>query len=229
MKKLYSMMAAVALASGLLTGASAQAANDKATVTVIHGISGLPQAVDVYANGTYLFSFDFKDVAGPLELDPGTYDLEVKLAGNTVLSASASVEAGKNYTVIAHFTYVEGGDPGIQLSVFENAATGTGAGQTRLTVRHTADAPAVDIKLFRGGGKKLSLGVEDAANPQQVGPVLIRPGAYRAELFVANTDVRAFKSGKLVLNPHKSYIVYAIGSVSAGTIDLLPQEIDTGK
>lgn len=235
MKKLPLMSAVVALALGVvLTPVTSQADETKATVSVIHAIPGLSEPVEVFANGTSLFTFDYKDVAGPLELDPGAYNLEVKLAGATVLSASATVEAGRNYTAIAHLTHVAGGDAGIALSLFDNSAMGTGPGRTRLTVRHVADAPAVDIELYRGGGKRLIAAVENVSNaddgtPAQVGPVALRPGAYRAELYVAGTDQMAYKSDKFVLSPHKAYIVYAIGSIGGGTFELFVQKICTGK
>jgi hypothetical protein len=235
MSKFKIMSAVVALALGVaFAPATSQADATKATVTVIHAIPGLPEPVEVFANGGSLFTFDYKDVAGPLDLEPGTYDLEVKLAGTTVLSASATVEAGKNYTAIAHLTNVPGGDPGIALSLFENSAMGTGPGRTRLTVRHVADAPAVDIDLYRGGGKRLVAGAENVSNtdggtPGQVGPVAIRPGAYRASLYVAGTETLAFESDKVVLNPHEAYVVYAIGSISGGTFELFVQKIETGK
>ncbi len=230
--RIMSVMAALVITLTLV--ASSQANDTQAKLTVIHAIPGLPEPVEVFANGASLFSFDYKDSAGPLKLDPGTYDLEVKLAGATVLSASATVEAGNNYTAIAHLTRVENGDPGIALSLFENAAGGTGPGLTRLSVRHVADAPAVDVYLYRGGGQRLIASVEDASNedgatPSQVGPVKLRPGAYRVELNVAGTDTAAFESDKFVLNPHKAYIVYAIGSIDDGSFELFFQTLNVGK
>lgn len=53
----------------------------------IHGINGkalgLPMAlpVDVYVNGGYAFTFEFKDAVGPLMLPAGEYTITVNLAG----------------------------------------------------------------------------------------------------------------------------------------------------
>jgi hypothetical protein len=53
----------------------------------IHGINGkalgLPMAlpVDVYVNGAYAFTFEFKDAVGPLTLPAGEYTITVNLAG----------------------------------------------------------------------------------------------------------------------------------------------------
>lgn len=53
----------------------------------IHGINGkalgLPMAlpVDVYVNGGYAFTFEFKDTFGPVMLPAGEYTITVNLAG----------------------------------------------------------------------------------------------------------------------------------------------------
>ena len=56
-------------------------------------------------------------------------------AGDTTLPASG------NHTIIAHLDAE--GTP--TLAVFENDTSATAAGEGRLTVRHTAAAPAVDV------------------------------------------------------------------------------------
>ena len=141
------------LAAALLTTVTARTAvaapGTDAELTVIHAIPGLMEPVDVCVNGEYAFTFDYGDVQGPITLPAGSYFLEVKLAGNPVLMATAELEACGNYTAIAHLTYVDGETSGINLEVFENDASSAG-NKTRLTVRHTADAPAVDILLKRG-------------------------------------------------------------------------------
>lgn len=56
-------------------------------LVAIHGINGkalgLPKAlpVDVYVNGGYAFTFEFKDAVGPLMLPAGEYTITVNLAG----------------------------------------------------------------------------------------------------------------------------------------------------
>jgi hypothetical protein len=198
---------------GLFT--RAEAAQGK--VTVIHGISGLPQPVDVYANGSYLFSFNYKDVKGPLSLDPGSYDLEVKLAGQVVLSGTANVEAGKDYTVVAHFVYT-GAQPDIKLSVFENTTTPLCFRQSRLTVRHLANAPAVDAVVLPWWANTRILGLPNLASAEggdpQGGAVDVPAWYYRVQLNVAGTTTTAYESGKLKLDAGKSYIAYAIGSLT---------------
>jgi hypothetical protein len=199
-------------------------------VTVIHGISGLPEPVGVYVNGDLAFSFDYNEVVGPLALDAGSYNLEVKLGTNTVLSGTANVESNKDYTVVAHFQHT-GGAPGIALSVFENTVTPTCDKQARLTVRHLADAPAVDLVVSRGATTTRNFvsapNLSSAVGGQsQAGALDFKAGTYRAQLAVAGTTTVAFDSGKLKLNGGTSYIAYAIGSLAEDTFTVYLQTIE---
>jgi len=223
----------IALALALVTLLSFTASARTATgdLFVIHGIPNLPEPVDVYANGGYLFSFDYNQSAGPLSLDPDTYFIEVKLQGNTVLSATAEVEAGGNYTAIAHLTPpAPGGSPGLKLSLFANNTSAIGPYQTRLTVRHTANAPGVDALFSRGYvgtfpvAKALNLTNGDM--PGQFGEIDLRWGLLRTQLFPAGSDMMVFDSGVLFLFPGVSTIVYPIGSLDDGTFTLFVQTID---
>lgn len=71
-------------------------------MTIVHGIPNTP--VDVYANGTKILSdFTFKHVAGPLQLPPGSYTVDLRKAGSSatstpVLTATEQVAAGDNAT-----------------------------------------------------------------------------------------------------------------------------------
>jgi hypothetical protein len=226
------------LSLAVLTFAVVSAAH-KAMVYVGHGIPGealgLPNElpVDVLVNDEIclLEGFEFGEFAGPVELDAGTYNIKISLAsdpacsGDPVIEADVTFEAGKNYTVFAHLT----ADGAPTASVFENDVSSAVAGYTRLTVRHTAaEAPAVDIKLFRGWGRGRMVGlIEDLMNPEQAGPLNIRPGAYEAVILAANTDFEVL-GVPVELNPHKSYIVYAVGSLDPATFTVLVQVIDLG-
>ena len=118
-----------------------------ATVTVLHGIPGLTAPVDVFANGAQLFTFDYGDQQGPLTLPPGNYALEVRQNGNTLLSLNAALAANIDYSVIANLD--ASGTP--QLNAFGNALDNVALPTSRLYVRHTAAAPAVDVILEQNG------------------------------------------------------------------------------
>src|SRR5215207_2618267 len=156
--------AVLGIAAGLTmfgTGGVAGAA-ENASVTVVHGIPDTP--VNVFVNGELtLRDFKPETVAGPLSLPAGSYEVKIFAAANTagtgdpVISATAEVPAGANVTLAAHLN--ASGAPAI--TPFVNDVSQLAAGQARLIVRHTAAAPAVDI---RAGGKPVFEGV---TNPKE--------------------------------------------------------------
>jgi hypothetical protein len=231
--KAMKWLVAAAFAAVVAFGGVNPALAGTGNLTVIHGISGLPEPVDVYANGNKLFSFDFNEVQGPLAVDAGTYNLEVKLGTNVVLSAVANVESNKDYTVVAHFVYT-GDAPGIALSVFENTITPTCDKQSRLTVRHLANAPAVDLAVSRGATATRNFvsapNLSSADGGQsQAGALDFKSCTYRAQLYVAGTKTSVYDSGKLKLDGGVSYIAYAIGSFtgdSNSTFNVKLQTVD---
>jgi hypothetical protein len=230
MKRLLAVAAVAAMAF------AGSASAGPATLTVIHGIPGLPAPVTVAVNGADAFSFGFKQSQGPLSLPAGAYSFEVKLQGAVVLAADVTLEEDKNYTAIAHLTSNGGAPAGIKLSLFENNVTDAGSYRSRLTVRHTADAPAVDVDVRRVIKwwnryaqfffiKGFDLSNESAGAPGQFGPVELMSGMVVAGLSPAGTGNEIFTSPILTLKPQTSYIVYAIGSLAGGTFDLFIQPV----
>jgi len=229
------------LALGSLSLATVAANDEPAMVYVGHGIPGqalgledneLP--VDVLVNDAIclLWGFEFGEFAGPVELEAGEYNIKISLAeavecsGDPVIEADVEFEAGVNYTVFAHLTADE--EPKLTASVFENDVTPAVPGTTRLTVRHTAAAPAVDIKLYRGWERGRMVGlIPGLENPEQAGPLNIRPGAYEAVILAAGTDFEVFAL-EVELEPHLSYLVYAVGGLDTDTFTVLAQVIPLG-
>jgi Domain of unknown function (DUF4397) len=208
---------AFALAAGatgslvLLSAAPALADNHTATVSVLHGVPDTP--VDVYANGERLID-DFQPgtLTDPLQLPAGDYDLALFPAdaadgsGTPLLSADGvAVPAGANATVVAHLT--EAGQPA--LTPFVNDASAVPAGQARVTVRHTAAAPAVDV---RAGGTPVAPGL---TNPNEA-TLTVPAGTVTADVVLAGTDTVALGPADLELAEGTTTIVYAWGSGDAG-------------
>jgi hypothetical protein len=139
------MMTSIFAAALLLMVFAGPAAAQDGTVTVIHGVPGL--TVDVYVNGDLtLEGFEPGTITDPLTLPEGDYELEIRAAGESAdadpaVAGSASLPAGANASIVAHLD--EGGDP--TLTVFVNDTSEIAAGDTRVTVRHTAAAPVVDV------------------------------------------------------------------------------------
>ena len=203
---------AVAAAGGLvLLAAPPAAAADTATVSVLHAVPGV--TVDVYANGQELIP-DFRPgtLTDPLSLPAGNYDLAVYPAGSDPASTQpaakaddVTVPAGANATVVAHLT--ETGTPVI--TPFVNDVSAVPAGQARVTVRHAAAAPAVDI---RAGGAVVAPGL---TNPNEA-TLTVPAGTVSADVVLAGTSTVAIGPADLRLAEGTVTAVYAWGSADAG-------------
>lgn len=200
-----------------------------AEITVIHGI---PDAVvDVYANGGLLLEdFEFGTITDTLEVPSGSYLIEITPKDDpdiVLLEANVNLEEDKNYSAVAHLTYPEG----IKLSLFENDVSPLYCYKTRLTLRHTANAPSVDINLMRGYWKWFSIKALGLSNPQDGYPSNFSFETYRlypmlkAIFYPAGQGTDVFRSDMLYLRMRYSYIIYAVGSIEEGNFDLLVQKI----
>ncbi|MET9391291.1 DUF4397 domain-containing protein [Streptomyces sp. NPDC006624] len=190
----------------------------KASVSVFHGVPGL--TVDVYANGKELIP-DFKPgtLTEPQSLDPGTYDIEVFPDGKgpdgaPAIQKSVDVPAGANATLAAHLDAQ--GNP--TLTAFVNDTSKIPAGQSRLTVRHVAAAPAVDV---RAGGKPIIKGL---TNPNEKS-LVVPAGKVSADVVLAGTDTVVIGPADLNLAEGTGTIVYAWGSAEDKNLALKTQTI----
>ena len=203
-----------------LAPAAAHADNHEATVSVLHAVPGL--TVDVYANGEELLpDFEPGTLTDPLTLPAGTYDLQVFADGEgpdgdpAIEANGVEVPGGANATVVAHLD--ADGNP--TLTPFVNDTSATAPGEARLTVRHTAAAPAVDI---RADGDVL---FADVTNPNE-GMADVPAGTYSADVALAGTDQVAIGPADLQLAEGVNTIVYAWGSAEEGNLQLATQTID---
>jgi len=215
--------AAATLPLGFALAITPASAADEATVSVLHGIPAGAGAdvVDVYANGNLLID-DF--TPGTLEtmmVPAGTYDLAVYADGTTpddadaVLAAEGvEVPAGINATVTANLD-AEGAPA---LNVFVNDIEPIAAGEARLTVRHVAAAPAVDV-LADG-----AVLFADLTNPNQ-DLATVPAGDYEAAVNLAGTDTTAIGPAPVSLAEGANTIVYAWGSAEEGNLALATQVI----
>ncbi|MEZ5966428.1 MAG: DUF4397 domain-containing protein [Planctomycetota bacterium] len=203
------------LASALATGAAGQ----DVKLSVIHGIPGLPSAVEVFANNNRLFAFDFGTSQGPLSLPPARYAVEVRLQGMPVLTANLDLQAGRNYTAIAHLD-ASGGNA---LTLFANDISSIVAGNARVVVRHTAAAPVVDVELRRNGSLTARLtNLSNGAGQQGDVP----GGAYTAAIFPAGGMTPVLGPASVDLPSGVVTIVYAVGSLAGSSLELFTQHID---
>jgi len=196
--------ALVAASAGLAL--PAQAATGDASVSILHAVPGA--TVDVYANGNALLTnFTPGTLTDPVMLAPGSYDLKVVAAGagasgTAVTEAKGvTVPANANITVVAHLT----ADGAPVLTPYVNDTSAVPAGQARLTVRHDAAAPAVDV---RANGTAALKGL---TNPKEATAV-VAAGTIKADVVLAGTSTVAIGPTDLPLKEGANTIVYAWGS-----------------
>ncbi|HET8957520.1 MAG TPA: DUF4397 domain-containing protein [Microcella sp.] len=212
---------------GLATPANATAA-ETSDIYVVHGIPG--PTVDVYVGEDLtLEDFEPSDVAGPLQLPAGDYDIQVYAADaefgvdEPVIDATGEnavtvPEAGLSISLVAHLD-AEGAPA---LSPFVNDVTETAAGEGRLTVRHAAAAPAVDV--FINDARSEFVGV---TNGQQ-GSTDVPVDTYSAFVAAAGTQEPAIGPADVNITEGVNTIVYAVGSLADETATFYIQTIEVG-
>ncbi|MFF5497641.1 DUF4397 domain-containing protein [Streptomyces aquilus] len=208
----------LSVTSGASVSAQQQAADDQATVSVLHGVPGL--TVDVYAGDKELIP-DFKPgtLTDPMKLDAGSYDIKIFKDGegpdgSPAIEKTVEVPAGANATLVAHLT--ADGKPA--LDAFVNDTSKIPAGKARLTVRHVAAAPAVDV---RADGKPVFEGLE---NPKEAKGE-VAAGTVSADVVLAGTDTVAIGPAKLDLAEGTNTVVYAWGSADDKNLQLKTQTV----
>ena len=206
--------------------APANAISDtSADLYVVHAVPGV--TVDVYADVTgdpVLEGFEPMDVAGPLDLPAGDYTFTIVPTGtdpqdeaNVAIQADVTLEANTSYTAVAQPQ--EGGE--LTLGAFVNDISEIPAGQGKITVRHTADAPAVDV---RSGDTELA---GDLANGEEIvlGPLAADTYA-DINVVLAGTDTRAIELGDVELPAGTNIFVHAFGPMEDDTYSAVIFTID---
>jgi hypothetical protein len=210
--KMRTMAVAIAgvLAIGLM-GASPASAAGKATLNVVHGIPGVD--VNVCVDGAVAIpDFQPGDVVSGVRLPAGSHDLKLVAATDTcgdtaILKANnVMLKVRRNYTVVANLD--ADGTP--NLKIFTNDVRALRhAGTARLTVRHTADAPAVNVwangkplvrKLTWGHGASLA----------------VPRGVYAAWVSLPGKVQPVIGPAVLALHSGYAYQVYAWGDATSG-------------
>lgn len=215
MRRLISLVAVSMMVAVLAVPAGAQ---EEARIHLIHGIPDTP--VDVVAGGEVVFGdFQFGDTQDLSALAGETLaGLQVVLAGTDTVAIDAgdtALPASGNYTIVAHLDAT--GTP--TLAVFENDTSAISAGEGRLTVRHTAAAPAVDV-LANG-----AVAFSNLSNPDGVSADLAA-GTISAEVVPTGaTEPVVIGPVDLPIEEGSSLIVYAVGSLESGSITALTESI----
>jgi len=217
MKKLLAGAAALA-ATLLAVPAGTTSAQESTDIMLLHGIPGI--TVDVAVDGAVVLPGFEPGAMQDLSSFAGQTltNLEVRPAGTEDVAigpvASFDVPASGSWTVVAHLD--ADGTPTI--TAFENNTSAAAAGQGRLTVRHTAAAPAVDIVL--GDARP----VENLSNPDEAS--LDIPAGEIAGAQIAPTGGDPIGDVPTVnVAAGSNLIVYAVGSLADETFTYYTQDV----
>lgn len=229
MRKFLTIGVAAGLLLGLAGAAPAQAGGyghdgrgngaRPAYLSVFHGVPGL--AVDVYVNGARtLDNFQPGSFAGPLTLPAGKYTVAITAADAVDASAPVigpidlTLAQGKNYTVAAHLTAA--GAP--TATLFTNDTRRVPRGQGRLTVRHIAAAPAVDVLA---GPVAVISGL---TNPNE-SALTLAAGTISVAVAAAGTTKPLIGPADINVAKRTNTIVYAWGSLAGGNLAVAVQTV----
>ena len=213
---------AVALpAAASATPASGPAA-DSAQLFVLHGVPDT--TVDVWVNGELtLDDFTPGTLAGPLALPTGTYTVAITAADAADASSPVigpvdlPLTAGSSYTAVAHLA--EDGSP--TASLFTNDLSATPAGQGRLTVRHVAAAPTVDV--WADGAVAIP-----GLAPGKEATAQLPAGTISAAVSAAGSTEPVLGPADVPIADGTLTVVYAWGSLEAGNLALATQAVAAG-
>jgi len=208
------------VALGALALPAQAATDDGASLSVLHGVPDTP--VDVWVDGELtLDDFQPGDLAGPLDLPAGSYSVAITApdaadASEPVIGpVDLRLEGGTSYTAVAHLDAA--GAP--TATLFTNSTEPTAAGAGRLTVRHVAAAPAVDVLA---GGEAVVTSLE---NPKEA--VLDLPaGTVSASVAAAGTTEPVLGPADVTVAEGVNTIAYAWGSLEDGTLALATQTVE---
>lgn len=224
--RLTALAAALLLPLGIAalgSPASAQPKLKTTTLSVLHAIPAGKGAdvVDIYADNIRVFNNMKPGQLRTVKVPQGVYDLGVYADGDTpqksdplLESADTSVPSGKNLTVTANLDAA--GAPA--LNIFVNNTTRNPGGEGRITVRHIAAAPAVDV---RADGTVLFTAL---TNPNSVSSI-VPAKPYVVDVTLAGSDVVVIGPAIVPVNRPINRVVYAWGSAADGTLRLAVQNV----
>ena len=155
-----------------------------------------------------------------MALPEGTYDITVFPTGKDRVEPLQSKRRGSRFpaarTSRSSLHLTADGKP--VLTPYVNDVSQLKAGQARLTVRHDAAAPAVDV---RAGGTPVFKGL---TNPNEAKADL-PAGTVKADVVLAGTSTVVIGPAELNLAEGTSTIVYAWGSAQDKNLKLAVQTI----
>ena len=216
MKRVLIGLAALAAMFAVPQTTSAQSTAD---LTLVHGIPGT--TVDVSVDGTIVIdafvpgslanisSFAGQTLKNVTVTDDATGDVIIGPLATLVMPASGS------HSIVAHLD--ASGTPVI--STFENNTTPTTTGRSRVTLRHTAAAPAIDLIV---GDQRPVVGATNGQSAE----IELPDGQLSGAQIAPTGGVGIAQVPTLDLAANTNTIVYVVGSVDDNTTDFVVQVVN---
>lgn len=222
----------------VLSAGVASAQSNTASVIVVHGINGaalgadsaLP--VDVSVNGACaLPGFQYKQIVGPLALPAGTINVAIHPANPSspcglpaiIGPAAIPLAAGENAAIIAHLT----ADKAPTASKYTHDLGLTVNNKARVSVFHTAAAPAVDAYLTAPGGfgnvSQTAFLLRQFVNNEQI-TVSAPAGAWDLSVAVAGASSAVIGPATVRLMENTAYLFFVVGEPTSGTLDVIVKD-----
>lgn len=219
----WAVAAVVIVASALGTAASAAPggpaqAPDTGGVVLVHGFRGL--VADIRVDGQdVLRGFEPERATDVLTLPAGPHAVEVRASddpdGEPLLAGEVTVIADARISAVVHED--RSGEP--TLSVFRDDVSQVPAGQSRVVVRHTAAAPAIDIALDgEPAATDLGNGDERAAE--------VAADTYEVSVSEAGSGDELASPEQVPFTEGSANFMYLIGSRQDQSLKWLAQMVD---
>lgn len=239
MRKLITLIATLAVMMSVMAVPAFADGEDTGVLNVVHGIPGVE--VDVCASGDVtggkyielIDKFNFKDIEDGIELPTGDYNAFVRGESDEpcdesqvafgLIAKGLTLPAGANVSVVANLD--QGGTP--ELSVFVNNTDPLRRWSSRITVRHTADAPTVDV--YTGRYARWTWKTFDDVSNGDEGSRKFWAGRRYIGLALEDSQSRkdiAIGPIKTYLHPTANNVFYAVGSLEGGTFEIISQVIE---
>lgn len=215
------LLAALALATPAQAATSHHRDEGTAKLSVLHGVPGL--TVDVWVDGKLtLDNFAPGTLAGPLNVPDGDHKIAITGADDTsadnpvIGPVTVDLEEGSDYTAVAHLA--ADGTP--TATLFTNDTSTSPDGKGKLTVRHVAAAPAVDVLA---GGTAV---IEGLTSPDQK-TLTLKAGTVSASVAAEGTTAPLIGPADVKITSGKNTIVYAWGSLADNNLGVAVQVVDS--
>jgi hypothetical protein len=188
-------------------------------VRVVHGLRGL--VADVYLDGDLaLPTFRPERATDPLPILAGDHLVEIRQAGaaatdEPLLSQKVTVPGGFQGSLVAHLD----GDGTPKLTAFADDLSAVPAGQSRLVVRHVAEARPVDVMI--DGSTAFS-----ALAPDGEAGDVTPAGAHEVAVTPAGGGQPLAAPERVDLDDGTANFMYLIGSQAEGTLGWAAVRID---